>query len=165
MDSRPATPVDANRRLVEWSLLGLVIAALVVVFGRQVQNVQGQAELASFKGTLGALRTALVVQHLQQRVGQGSSIVAPLQRNPFLLLERLPINYAGDLGTGRAGEVPAGKWIFDADCACVGYAPLYPHWLDSPSGDGMVWFSVSPPPGPLQLTPRERYLWQGQAMD
>ena len=48
-------------RIVEWSLLAAVIVLLVLLFARQVRVIQGQGELAAVKSTLGALRTALVL--------------------------------------------------------------------------------------------------------
>ncbi len=146
-------------------MLALVIAVLIVVFGYQARVVQGQGELAGFKSTLGAMRTALVLQHLQQGVANKHSVVASTQRNPFRLMERPPANYAGEAGAALAQETAPGKWVFDTECICVGYAPLFGQWLDSASGDTMVWFRVSAPPGPLRLLPKEPYFWQGKAME
>lgn len=160
-----APAIGGNRRLVEWSLLIVLISILILVFGREIQLVQGQAELARFKATVGALRTALVVQHLQQQARQDAQTVAFVQRNPFRLLERVPTNYAGELGVVALPQVAPGDWVFDAACGCIGYTPLQRQSLESPSGESLVWLRVSAPPGPLRLALREPYRWQGQPMD
>ena len=72
-------------RIVEWSLLAAVIVLLVLLFARQVRVIQGQGELAAVKSTLGALRTALVLDHLRQNVQSGKAPVGFTQRNPFEL--------------------------------------------------------------------------------
>ena len=160
-----APAIGGNRRLVEWSLLIVLISILILVFGREIRVLQGQAELARFKASVGALRTALVLQHLQQQARPDAQSVAFVQRNPFRLLEREPANYAGEIGAAALPQVAPGDWVFDAACGCIGYAPLQPQWLDSPSGESMVWLRVSAPPGPLRLALKEPYRWQGQAMD
>lgn len=65
----------------------------------------------------------------------------------------------------QAATVPAGSWVFDPLCTCVGYVPIYAQWFDSSSGDVMAWYQVSGAPGPLQLTPKEAYVWQEQVMN
>lgn len=151
--------------MAEWSLLAAVILVLAIVFGRQVQVVQGQGELAAVKSTLGALRTALVVEHLHQNVMVHAQPVAKTQRNPFELLDRSPANYRGEMSRANVAFAPPGSWFFDKDCACVGYVPLDPRWLDSPSGNTVAWYRLSGAPGPLQLVADEAYIWQGQVLD
>jgi len=155
--------VPSWSRLAEWSLLAGVIVVLGLVFARQVRVLQGQAELVAVKTTLGALRTTLVIDYLQKKVASGNSSAALTQRNPFELLQRRPVNYFGEMTAVEA--VPAGGWVFDPVCICVGYLPIYAQWFDSPSGEAMAWYQVSGEPGPLQLTAKEAYVWQGQVMN
>jgi len=156
--------VPSWSRLAGGAPLAGVIVVLGLVFARQVRVLQGQAELAAVKTTLGALRTTLVIDHLQKSVVAGNSPVALAQRNPFELLQRQPVNYRGEMTPAAAAAAPAGRWVFDPGCICVGYLPIYAQWFDSPSGDAMAWYQVSGAPGPLQLTAKEAYVWQGQAM-
>lgn len=151
--------------MVEWSLLAGVIVVLALVFARQVRVLQGQAELAAVQSTLGALRTAMVIDHLHKRVAVGNSSVASMQRNPFELLQRHLTNYRGEMTAVEAALIPAGSWVFDSVCVCIGYRPLYAQWFYSPSDDVMAWFGVSGALGPLQLTAKEAYLFQGQVMN
>jgi hypothetical protein len=158
-------PPFLNVRLVEWSLVALLIMALVLVFMHQARAVQRQAELAAVRTTLGALRTAFVMQHLQLASAAPSRAVLVAQRNPFQLLQYRPTNYFGEIRAADASVVPPGDWVFDAVCGCIGYVPADSQDFDSPSGDAMAWYRVDAGPGPLQLTPKEAYVWQGQVMN
>jgi hypothetical protein len=152
--------------MMEWSLVAALILVLGLVFMHQVRVVQRQAEFAALRAMLGTLRTALVLQHLQRQVQtQGQAATEP--RNPFELLQRRPANYAGEISASQAAAVPPGNWVFEAECACVAYLPQDATEFDSPSGDAMAWYHVANTSagGPLQITPREAYMWQGQLMN
>lgn len=160
--------VPGTSRMLEWGVLGCVVAVLLLVLGQKVRDVQGQGEGAAIRSTLGALRTAMVLHHLQQRVAAGSRTVASAQRNPFDMLASRPVNYQGDTqGAASAAGVALvpGRWGFDADCGCVGYAPLNPQWLESPSGNNVIWLQISTGDGAPQLHAKEAYLWQGALLD
>ncbi|WP_114971281.1 hypothetical protein [Rhodoferax ferrireducens] len=151
--------------MLEWSLLAAVLVVLVLLFARHVRVIKGQGELAAVRSTLGALRTALVIGHLKKNVVIESSSVASTQRNPFDLLQRHPANYVGEMTPAQAVAAPAGSWVFDPVCACVGYLPMDPQWFDSPSGGAMAWYQLQGAPGPLQLVAKEAYVWQGLVMN
>ena len=152
-------------RLTEWSLAAGVIVVLVLVFGQQTRVMQAQSELATVKSTIGALRSAFVIDYLHKSVAVTGRNVAILQQNPFELLQRRPANYAGEKHLSPAETAAAGMWIFDTHCSCVGYTPIYDHGLSSPSGDPMLWFRVTVASGPLQLSPKETYVWQGEVLN
>lgn len=163
-----SSPQDSplwNQRLVEWALVAAVIVVLALVFFRQVRVMQGQAELATIKSTLGALRTVLVIEHLHKNVALANSSATLAQRNPFELLQRHPVNYLGEMTPAQAEVAPTGSWMFDPVCVCVGYLPTDTQWFDSPRGNVMAWYQVTGAPGPLQLTAKEAYVWQGQEMN
>ena len=151
--------------IVEWSVVAVLLVVMITVFGRQVQVVQGQAERGLVLSTLGALRTAFVIDHLRQATLPVASRVAFQQRNPFLLLERKPANYAGEFESSQLDALVPGSWIFDPVCSCIGYMPKEPQWLESPPGALIAWFQISPPPGPFQITATQPYVWQGQAVN
>lgn len=161
---RPAPLLSV--RMVEWLLVAALIVTLVVVFMHQARVVQRQAELAAVRSTLGALRTALVFQHLQQQTQASEQTVATEQRNPFELLQRRPVNYAGEIAGQQAAEVPPGSWVFDAKCVCIGYLPLDTTGFINPSGEAMAWYQVEgAPASPLQITPKAAYFWQGERLN
>lgn len=151
-----------SRHLREWALVTLVVLALIWVFGHQVRAMQIQAERAAVQSTLGALRTALVLDQLTRHVsGAARPDTAP---NPFLLLKAVPGNFAGNQSMGRADAMALGAWVFDGECICVGYRLLYPEGLDAPGGAETVWFRIAALGGVLQLQPLTRYVWQGQVL-
>ncbi len=154
-----------SRRMVEWMIVTSVILLLVLVFARQMRVVQEQAELSTVRTTLGALRTALVINYLRKQVSSKDASVVSVQHNPFELLQRYPVNYIGEMSPEQAAVAPAGSWVFDPDCVCVGYLPFRAEWFDSPSGDSMLWYRISGAPGPLQLRAKEAYVWQGQKLN
>ena len=90
--------------------------------------------------TLGALRTAMVLGHLQSAV-QGNSMAA-VQRsaNPFHALDSIPPNFGGEVAGRDVGAVRPGQWVFDAQCGCIGYKPLYLDWLESQENLDALWF-------------------------
>lgn len=159
-----------GRHLVMACMVAGTMSVLVVKSGqRDFGEVQAQVEGAAIKTNLGGLRTAFVIDYLAQQVAgsQGTGPVQPrplTRTNPFLLLHRMPSNYAGEMNAAEAANLPPGSWLFDSGCLCIGYRPLYPEWLSSPSGAGILWFDVVGASGPLQLTPREAYVWKGELL-
>jgi hypothetical protein len=146
----------------EWGVLAAAVVMVTGMLWREARLVQGQAERAAVVSTLGALRTALVVDHLQVKLKQAQGRTATLQDNPFLLVQSVP-QYAGIKSMGQLAEVTPGSWVYDATCPCIGYRPLYPQWLESSPEPVALWFKLEGPlGGPLQLTPLGPYVWQGQ---
>ena len=148
-------------------MVALVIV-LAAVFTQQAREVRGQAELAHIKSTLGALRTALVVAHLEEAIASNrakTGHVVQAQRNPFAALQQLPPNYAGVAGPEALAALPSGSWVFDPVCSCIGYRPTESAWLQSPEGVVSMWFRVGSVAGPLQIKAQQPYVWMGQAVD
>ncbi|MDD5029377.1 MAG: hypothetical protein PHH58_07750 [Rhodoferax sp.] len=152
-------------RVVEWSLLGLLIVALIVTFLHKSTVMQRQAEVATVQSTLGALRTAFVIDHLQRQARHHAQDVAVVQRNPFQLLQQRPRNYWGEATSADMASVPPGNWVFDAHCACVGYLPTDAAELVSPSGAAVAWYQVTGVDGVFELTAKERYVWRGRLLN
>jgi hypothetical protein len=148
--------------------MAVLVVVLGAVFAHQAREVRGQAELAQIKSTLGALRTALVVAHLESAVAgnrtQGG-LVAQVQRNPFAALQQLPPNYVGVAGPETLAALPRGSWVYDPVCNCIGYHPTESAWLQSPEGVVSMWFRVGSAAGPLQIKAQQSYVWMGQAVD
>jgi hypothetical protein len=150
--------------MLEWGLALLVVLLVAAYFGREFRYVQGQAELAAVKTTLGALRTALLLDHLKN-AAEGASPASAVQTNPFLLLATVPANYSGVLSEAKGKPLRPGTWVFDAYCRCIGYEPLYAYALNTPADAGGLWFRVSAPPGPLQISAMQAYRWQDQVLE
>jgi hypothetical protein len=154
-----------QKRVLEWLLVVLLITVLVGVFVRYIREVQGQGELAAVKTTVGALRTALVIDHLQKQVLAGAGPVVQTLVNPFILLQQQPVNYWGEVTPARISAVPPGSWIYVAQCPCIAYKPADDLWFASPSGDTLVWYAITGMPSVLQLIPKERYHWHNEILD
>ncbi len=151
-----------ERRLIEWGVLGLLVLALAGNLAYYTYRVQGLAERAAVQTTLGALRTALVLDRLRQFVPSGGTHVT--SANPFAALEAMPANYAGQVSERDTVATRAGSWVFDAGCVCIGYKPLRPEWLEGAPGPQILWFRVVEQAGVRQLEPMDSYLWQGEAV-
>jgi len=168
--SAPASvrpPQLRQRRGVEWGLLFAAILALVLLFLHEGRKVQAQAELAAVQATLGALRSAALLQDLHARASAGrvGTVQQVLVTNPFELLRARPGNYLGVLEAPQMLTIRPGSWFFDPDCGCVGYTPSEPRWLDSPVSAVALRFKVRIGEGPLQLEALERYVWQGSPVN
>lgn len=150
--------------MVEWSILAVVVLGIAGVFGYYAQRVHSQAERAAVLTTLGALRTALVVQHLQQ-VASGEAQVAQIGANPFEVLGQYPSNYAGLVQGRDVGAVAPGQWVVDAQCGCIGYKPLYRDWLESDDQLEALWFQRRNGGTVAILVALDRYVWQGQLIN
>ena len=169
-----SVPVARNR-LVEWSLVAAAIITLALAFAYYASRVRGQGELAAIRLTVGALRSTLAVEDLRQKVPQAAPSTATTPDNPFDLLRQRPGNYRGEAPDAQSASALAtpGNWVFERACVCIAYRPLDTRWLDSPSGDVLLWFYVLGPQGhkqtsnhgPLQLVAREAYRWQGQLIE
>jgi hypothetical protein len=155
----------SGSRVIEWCVLAALLLIVMGVFQRQMRAVQGRGELAAIQSTLGALRTAFVLEHIRQTVaGHAQSVAAP-QRNPFLLLESVPPNYAGEHAVLQLESTAPGSWVFDPVCSCIGYVLLYPQWLETPPDLTTLWFSVLGRTGPLTINAVGAYVWQGQVVN
>lgn len=143
----------------------LVLGVVAWAFGHQVRVVQGMGERAAVQSTLGAVRTALVIDHVHASLLPAGAGGATRQHNPFLLLRNIPANYTGNAARANMETVAPGSWVFDPDCVCIGYRLLYPQWLESAAEPGEVWFRIDSTTGALQVMPLERYLWQGVVVD
>ncbi len=154
----------SNLRFFEWGLMLLVMLLVASYFGREFRNVQSQGEIAAVKTTLGALRTALILDHLKAAIEGKEKTLTP-QINPFLLMSPVPPNYAGVLSESKVKVVRPGTWVYDAYCRCIGYEPLYPYGLNTGDNTAGLWFQISAPPGPLKIAAMHAYRWQDQDMD
>jgi hypothetical protein len=152
-------------RVVEWAGVALLITGLGLTFLHQIRVLQEEAEVAAVQSTLGMLRTAFVLDHLQRQAAQPSRAVVTVQRNPFYLLQSRPANYWGETNQLDTALVPPGNWVFEGVCGCVGYLPLNATDFDSPSGSTVAWYNVEGGQGLLQLTAKERYVWRGQVLN
>lgn len=152
-------------RMVEWGILALVVLGFAWALGWYAQRVHAQAERAAVLSTLGAVRTSFVLGRLQTEVqGAPSSTAAANAGNPFDQLERYPA-YGGEVRGRDVGAVAAGQWVFDVQCDCIGYKPLYLDALESSERLEALWFQRRGSGRSTFLVPMDRYVWQGQLVE
>jgi len=152
-----------NRRVIEWGMMAAIVLTLIVVLLREVRFVQGQAELASVRSTLGTLRMAATLDHIRMGATGLGQPVANAQRNPFLSLQQRPSDYLGELTLQQSLGGPSG-WFFEPVCSCVGYIPTDARWLSPILGAPVLLFRVSVGAGPPQLDAMGEYRWQGEVI-
>jgi hypothetical protein len=154
-----------SRRVIEWSIVTLVLVALIWVVGREARVVQGQGERVAVRATLVTLRTALVIDQLVSHVSATVGASAAKAKNPFTLLQGVPPNYAGELTLRAIYTVPPGSWVFDPECGCVGYRLLYPQWLEPEQEADAIWFRVVTSAQAPRLSQLAPYRWFGQSLN
>ncbi|MDT8990223.1 hypothetical protein RQP54_05035 [Curvibacter sp. APW13] len=152
-------------RMVEWAILALVVLGFVWVFGLYASRVHGQAERAAVMTTLGTMRTAMVLEHLQVQVRGQASAAPESSANPFTAMGAFPPNYAGEVQGRDLSQVAPGQWAFDGQCRCIGYKPLYATGLESKDGLDALWFQSRAQAGVGTLVPLDRYVWLGMAVE
>jgi len=155
---------------VEWGVLALCIAVVTGVLWRYGQQVRAQSERAAVQSTLGALRTALVLDYVRSLVPAGKKGAAPVAitappPNPFELVQQATVRYAGEVPAALLQEVAGGQWVFDKRCGCVGYKPQDASVLDAPSGAQAVWFIVERTAAAPQMRPLQPYVWAGVPLE
>lgn len=145
--------------------MAVLLLVLTLTFVHYSRAVREQAEVAAFKATVGALRTALVVDHLRQQVVSAREPGVRPDLNPFTRLSQPPSNYAGSVLRVHSRTVAPGTWIYAPDCQCVGYRPQDDASLSGLADDPLIWLALSRISGVLQLVPREKYLWYNELLD
>ena len=145
--------------------MALTLVTLVWVFGRQMQTVQAQGERLAVRFTLKILREAMVLEQILKRTQPTTAAAGAASRNPFTLLASLPANFAGEVSSSKADSIVPGNWVFDPECACVGYRLLYPQWLEPEQFADVIWFRLSPVPGEVRLIAQVPYIWLGQPLN
>ena len=154
-----------SRRVIEWSIVALVLIVLIWVFGREARVVQGHGERVAVKATLASLRAALAIDQLTGHARAKIDSRAPKPKNPFTLLQSVPPNYAGESTLRAIDSVPPGSWIFDPECGCVGYRLMYPQWLEPEQEADAIWFRVGTSTADERLAQQGEYRWLGQSLN
>ena len=149
-------------RLIEWGIVALILLALGFAFEREIRSLQAQSERVFVTSTVASLRTGLVLNRLTRELRPNDASL--LVKNPFLLMQQLPTNYAGEMPMRDIYRIAPGSWVFDPDCPCVGYRLLYPDWLEPRQEIGAIWFQVGKGSGASSLTPLATYVWLGSAL-
>ncbi len=143
-------------RFVEWVLVCVLLLALGGMAWQQSRQLQAEAEGVAFRATVRALKQALVLAQLQGGAKPGV--------NPFELLERRPLNYAGAMPLAQAAQSAQGQWVFDAVCGCLAYLPRNAWALRNASGSPWVLLRLPIRPGQPSLAAGEACDWLGRPL-
>ena len=147
--------------MVEWGILAVGVLVLGGAWAQHGVDIRGQGERAAVLSTLGAMRTSLVIDHLQRASQSAAAGKTTASANPFLTLQYLPPNYRGEMAVLQALEAPPGSWMFDPQSLSIGYMPQDPQWFDANTGTRILWFRTDLSPGPRALIPLAPYVWRG----
>lgn len=158
-----ATAQNALRRLFEQALLILLLVFVIWALLDKARDTRSAAELSAVRANLGALRVALVVEQMRHAIRPSISPGVASQ-NPFLLLKRPPVNYAGEIALDDAvnGMVAPGLWFFDQRAALIGYRVNDVRRFHAASGRPVMAFKLS---HNSLLTPRETYIWNDEVVN
>ena len=152
------------RRLFEQALLILLVGGIVWALMDKARDTRAAAEFAAVQVNLATLRVAMAVDRMHRAVKSGGAQAkAASAANPFLLLERPPANYAGevDLAIARAGALAPGDWFYDRHLALVGYRVRDTREFRPAGGGGLMLFQRAEPE---LLLAREPYVWRDQVV-
>ena len=70
-------------RLIEWSIVALILLALGFAFEREIRSLQAQGERVYVTSTVASLRTALLLNQLTRELHPDDATL--LVKNPILL--------------------------------------------------------------------------------
>lgn len=165
------TALLKSRRVVEWSIVSAVLIGLIWALEHQFSILRSQGERVAVRTTVSTLRAALVIEQLMEQVRSKEggaatvSATAPAGPNPFTLLQVVPPNYAGEVAQRAIFSVPPGSWVYDPECACIGYRLIYPDGLEPAQTADAIWLRVGNAPGDARLVPMADYRWMGQRLN
>lgn len=124
--------------LLEFTLITLIISALVAFALQRISSVSVYMERAAIEYSVAKMRESLalafaemVVEERLRQLPEGEDL------NP-LAREVVVENYAGARGLPVASRREAGQWYYDPEIENVVYVPRYPQALRWPEGEPRV---------------------------
>jgi len=136
-----ARPRQSGLSLLEFTLVTLIIAALIVLAFQHIAATRVDRERAAIKQTVAAVRSALALQLAERIVARepgGARDYAGTNALAYLSPRPLP-DAAPRKST--AARPPPGSWYFETDKGTVAYRPRYPEALGT---DGVLRWRVEP---------------------
>jgi len=139
--------------LLEFTLVVIIFALLVVFAFQRIAALQADMEDASIRYTVGAMREALALDFARLiasgRLDRARDLI---DANALALLQRPPRDYGGTVASARQAALRPGHWYYDRAAGTVIYQPRFgaaggdrggplmrwrvvPRWTDT-DGDG-----------------------------
>jgi len=109
-------PLSSERgfTLIELIIVITIVVILAAVFLNRVWFYQEQAEKTAMVEVVGAIQTALTMQHGRLLVrSMESEVTALAADNPMRWLAKQPHNYSGEFYDPTPRSVAPGNWVFD----------------------------------------------------
>ncbi|MFA5826535.1 MAG: type II secretion system protein [Gallionellaceae bacterium] len=105
---------DQGFSLIELIIVIAVISILMSIFLERVWYYQEMAEKTAMQEDVGAIQSALTLQHGKNYVrGNKESISLLATENPVKWLQKPPRNYAGEFYDPSPLKLAPGSWVFD----------------------------------------------------
>jgi prepilin-type N-terminal cleavage/methylation domain-containing protein len=140
---------SARARAAGFTLLELIVViCLVAIFASvaldRLLRYQEIAEKVAMESTIGALRSAQVLQASARILHRGLPAVAELtDENPITWLAAPPPGYLGALYDPAVANVQKGSWYFDLKNKELVYRPQYNRFFTPlPDGNDRIRFQV-----------------------
>ena len=125
--------------LIELIVVISIVSVLMAVFLNRVEYYQELAEKTAMVENIGAIQSALTLQHSKHYVrGNSDDLSLLATENPMKWLQKLPQNYAGEFYDPKPTAVTPGSWLFDLKAYELIYVPdRTDHFI--PGKDGAKW--------------------------
>ena len=100
--------------LIELIVVIAILSVLIASILNRVEYYQELAEKTAMEQNVGAIQSALTMEHGKLYVrGNAGDITSLATENPMKWLQKLPQNYAGEFYAPSPKSVPPGSWVFD----------------------------------------------------
>jgi general secretion pathway protein G len=125
--------------LIELIVVIAVLSVLISIFLNRVEYYQELAEKTAMTENVGAIQSALTIQHSKHYLRANKEDISLLPtENPMKWLQKLPQNYAGEFYDPKPNSVAPGNWVFDLkDHELIYVLDRTEHFV--PGRDGKKW--------------------------
>ena len=112
--SKQITTPSRGFTLIELIVVIAILSVLLSTILNRVEYYQELAEKTAMEQNVGAIQSALTMEHGKIYVHGGSGDISSLAtENPMKWLQKLPQNYAGEFYAPSPKSAAPGSWMFD----------------------------------------------------
>jgi general secretion pathway protein G len=135
----------AGFSLIELIVVIAILSVLISIFLNRVGYYQELAEKTAMEENVGAIQSALTIQHSKHYVRGNSEDISLLPtENPMKWLQKLPKNYAGEFYDPKPNTVAPGNWMFDLKAHELIYVPdRTEHFVAGKDGKKWIRFHIA----------------------
>jgi general secretion pathway protein G len=138
------SPARNGFSLIELLVVIAILSVLISLFLNRVEYFQELAEKTAMEENVGAIQSALTMEHSKHYVrGNPADINRLATENPMKWLQKPPPNYAGEFYDPKPATVAPGNWIFDLKTRELIYVPSRTeHFVSSRDGQKWIRFHI-----------------------